>query len=241
MVTAGLVVFLLFIAVLRLLLPSAFFAFATPLFSLGSAATGGVAGFFASFGDAAAQAARIAELEREVRALNNENLVLVTTLADVTQAMGEGTTGVVAGVIARPPLTPYDMLIIGKGTNDSITSNALVTGEGGVPLGTVSTATARTAQVLLYSAPGRATEGWVGTTRLPITLMGKGGGAFGTEVSRDAAIVAGDLVYLPGPGALPVGRVKEVATDPSSPSATLHIEPLVNVFSLTYVVVGDAL
>lgn len=219
---------------LRFLVPSAFFGATAPVFAVGTSLSSGVAGFFASFGDASAQGARISELEREVRALANENLALAAALRDIG-VREEEEVGVVAGVVARPPLAPYDMLIVGKGSAQGVSAGNLVTGEGGVPLGTVSTVTGNTAQVLLYSASGRATEGWAGEERTPVTLMGKGSGAFSAQVPREAPFLVSDVIFLPGPGALPVGKIREVETDPSSPSATLHVEPLVNLFSLTYV------
>jgi rod shape-determining protein MreC len=225
---------------LRLFAPSAFFAAAKPAFALGEAGSAETRGFFASFSDAAALASRVAELEGQVRALSNENLALSAALADIGATDGDEAGDLYAGVIARPPLAPYDMLIVGKGADDGVRPGDLVTAEGGVPLGAVSSVARRTAQVSLYSAPGRHSEGWAGEGRLPVTLVGKGGGAFGAEVPRDAALVEGDVVYLPGPGALPVGRIAAIETDPASPSAKLRIEPLVNAFSLAVVRVKAA-
>jgi cell shape-determining protein MreC len=199
-----------------------------------------VGSFFDSFSDAAEQAAHIDALQAEVRALANENAALVARLADIGAPADDEAESIRAGVIARPPLAPYDMLIIGAGAMDGVELGALVTAEGGVPVGSVSSVAAHTAQVSLFSSPGRSTEGWAGETRIPLTLFGKGSGAFAAEVPRDAGIIIGDQVFVPGPGALPVGRVKEVETGPSSPSATIRIEPLANVFSITFVAVRPA-
>lgn len=228
-------------AAVRLIAPGAFFAAAAPALMLGSAASAGADGFFASFGDGAAKDARIEELTAQVRALSNENLALAARLADAGLPAEGGEGAIPAGVIARPPMAPYDMLILGAGAADGVVPGALVTAEGGVPVGTVTSVASRTSQATLFSAPGRVSEGWMGEERLPVTLSGKGSGAFFAEVPRDAAVAEGDLVYLPGPGALPMGRVARVETDPASPSSVVRIAPLANPFSLTFVAILPAL
>jgi len=91
------------------------------------------------------------------------------------------------------------------------------------------------AQVSLYSAAGRSTLGWAGEARIPIELLGVGSGAFRASVAKDSGIAIGDLVYVPGPGALPIGTVVRIDTDPSSPTGILFVKPLASPFSLTWV------
>lgn len=209
---------------IRLLAPGVFFALFSPLFSLGNAV----------------QVVDEDTLRlRADRALINENIALSERVKDLMRLVGdeEGErSGSVASVVARPPMTPYDTLLIDGGNREGVVSGVLVSAEGGVPIGTVETVGANYAQVSLFSTSGRETEGWVGDERTPVTLVGEGAGAFTAEVPRDAGVTEGAFVYLP-PGARPVGKVARVDADPSSPSATLRIEPLVNIFSLTLVLI----
>ncbi len=234
-VTAFFGVLLLVGIALRFIAPSFFFSLSKPFFAFGNGATVFVQGITHTFGSGPALHARITALEGEVRALSNENTTLRAGLADANALTASDVPSRIVGVIARPPLSPYDVLIIAGGVEEGVVAGALVTGEGGVPLGTVSASYAHTAHVLLYSQSGRVTEGWVGETRIPVTVTGKGGGVFTAEVPRDVEVVQGDVVYLPGPGALPVGRVEAIEEDASSPSALLRIAPLANIFSLSSV------
>lgn len=216
------------IALIRFFAPDAFIALLSPLSSAGDAATKA----FSRSSDAAALARENERLASENRLLINENAALRARLSEQDSVSGDG--GVAAGVLLRPPLAPYDVLVVGKGSEDGVLPGAIAFSEG-VPVGTVADLSPRTARVLLFSSAGRETEGWVGEERLPLRMLGKGAGAFSAEVSKEAAVAEGDVVYLPGPGAIPVGSVAKIETHPSSPVATLSIRPLVNPFSLTFV------
>ena len=79
------------------------------------------------------------------------------------------------------------------------------------------------------------TDGWVGQEKIPLTLIGGGGGTLGATAPRSAPIREGDSVFLPGPGALPIGSVVRIDSDPASPSVALRIQNAVNLFSVMWV------
>ena len=147
--------------------------------------------------------------------------------------------GIVAGVLARPPLVPYDVLVADQGSSAGVSLGARAYGAGGTPLGTVESVTEHTSRVLLYSAPARQTGGWVGDTRIPVILIGEGAGAFSASLPRDAGVRTGDVVLVPGGGSLPIGVIEMVETAPSSPLAFLSITPITNPFSITWVTIAD--
>lgn len=228
-VASGAVLALAF--VIRLAWPGAFFTLATQIFSVGNAL-------------ATISGEPVSEEVRANETLVNENIALAARVADLERLLGEepeARDGIVAGVVARPPMAPYDTLIVGAGSAAGVASNMHASAEGGVPLGTVEMVTKNHAQIALFSTAGRATDGWAGEDRVPVTLLGKGAGAFTAKIPRDAHINENDFVYVPGPGARPIGRIVRVDADPSSPSAELRIEPLVNIFSLTDVLIEPAL
>ena len=70
---------------------------------------------------------------------------------------------------------------------------------------------------------------------MPVTLMGKGGGVFSATLPRGTGVAIGAVVSMSGPGAIPVGHVVRIDSDPSSPRDTLHIQTSTNLFSLTWV------
>lgn len=226
---------------LRLVFPDAFSALLTPLWRAGNAVSASVAGtgtFFTSKDTLTREQTR---LQAENDALKAQNAVLVARTHDLAKLLGTRTevnASILAGVLARPPVSPYDVLVIDRGTGEGVASGAHVFGNGGTPLGTVGVASEHSSRVLLYSAPGRETTAWVGEARVPVTLMGQGSGAFTARVARDAVVVVGDQVYVEGPGALPVGSITEVQSDPSAPKSTLRIRPVTNIFSVTWVTVS---
>jgi cell shape-determining protein MreC len=231
----------------RLLIPGAFIALSSPLWNSGSSLTTGIGGVFAGFGDKQKLSAQNKNLEAEIQTLQAQNDVLTTRTQDLTKLLGGQTStndtankGIPAGVLARPPESPYDTLIVAEGQSDGVSLNAQVYSAGGIPLGTIKHVTAHTAQVSLYSSPDRSTDGWAGESRIPMTLVGQGSGSFDATVPKASTISIGDSVYVPGPGALPIGTVVKVDVDPSSPNSVIHIQPLVNLFSVTWVLIRRA-
>ncbi|HRH24049.1 MAG TPA: rod shape-determining protein MreC [Candidatus Paceibacterota bacterium] len=227
-VAIGAGVIILILIVLRLALPGVFTALFTPLWNLGNFFTGQAH----RTEDAATLEARVLALEAENETLRNENRAL-------TENSDDETRGIVAGVVARPPLSPYDVLILGEGTDQGLYEGMQAFSKG-IPVGTLESVSAGSARVALYSSSGRATEGWVGEARVPITLYGLGGGAFQADVPRESGVVEGDMVYIPGPGALPMGVVVAIESNASSPRSLVRIRPMANPFTMTSVSVVAA-
>ena len=94
-------------------------------------------------------------------------------------------------------------------------------------------------RVTLFSAPGVITNGWVGAGNVPLIIKGAGAGVLNASVPRSAGIFVGDIVFVPGPGMLPVGVVMRADSDPASPSVTLRIMPTINLFSVAWVTMRD--
>ncbi len=221
---------------LRVLAPNLFLTAATPLFSVSDTLAGASRGFFSGFIDAAKVRADNAQLVRENAALATQNEALTHQVASFLSTSDIArSAGITAGVVMRPPLSPYDTLVVAQGSRAGVTPHMEAYGTGGVPLGTVESVTSDFSRVVLFSSPGRQTLGWVGGGSLPVTLKGAGGGAFSASVNRAAAISVGDTVFLPGPGMLPVGKVTRIDDDPSAPSVTLRVTPSLNLFSLGWV------
>jgi len=207
----------LFLLAFRFIAPNTFFTLVTPLWELPNTLNTDT---------------RLAAENRELR---NENEALKARLQDVGAAENIPTeAGILVGVRARPPISPYDTLVLSNGTDIGVQEGALVFGEG-IPIGRVSEAGERYAQVRLFSSSGSTIEGWVGEEREPLTLQGGGAGAFSAEVPREVPVQEGDAVYLPAGGAFPIAYVRHITQDAASPSVELSLEPLVNIFTLTYV------
>ncbi len=226
--------------ILRLLFPGALVAIATPFWMTGNALTAGAGNSLSFFGDKGALIEERDALAQDNAALYAKNAALEAQVADLTRLLGDRTereAGVLAGVLARPPVAPYDTLILDQGSDVGIVAGNRVLGPGGVPLGTIESVARDSARALLYSTPARETESWVGESRIPVTLVGEGAGAMSAIVARESGVAVGDQVYVPGPGAVPIGNVVAVGSDPSSPRSRVEIRPITNPFSVTWVTV----
>ncbi len=229
----------IFLLLFRLLAPNLFLKMFTPLFRVADATTEVRQAFFSSFRDTAALALQNEKLTRENAALMSENQTLREKVGSISSLGDDVREGIVAGVVARPPESPYDTLVLSEGSENGITLGMRAFGEGGVPLGVVSEVLTDFSRVTLFSAHGMVVDGWVGQAHVPITITGEGAGAMSASVSRLAGVAVGDTVFAPGPGMLVVGAVTRIDNSPSSSSLTLHIMSAVNLFSISWVAVRD--
>ncbi len=230
---------------LRLLAPNFFWHIVTPVFRIADTLAAQSHLLLSSFGDAAALALQNEKLVNENTALSNENRTLLQKAASITALPGShvternNTSGILAGVVARPPESPYDIFVLAAGEKAGVTSGMEVFGAGGVPIGFISSVSDDFSHAMLFSAPGIVTHGWIGPSHTPLTIQGFGAGVMSASLARSAGIVEGDTVFVPGPGALAMGRITRIDSDPLAPEVTLRIMPTLNLFSITWVVVRD--
>lgn len=227
----------------RIIFPSVFIQTVAPLWRLGSSVSEGLHTLQSGFKNATILSARVEQLENDNATLMLENTSLAEKLRDLDRLLGSDKgvpVGILAGVLARPPETGYDVLVVDAGERDGVVSGMAAYGAGGVPLGIVSVANASSARITLFSAAGFEAAAWAGTSRIAITLVGQGGGAFAAEVSKAAGVSVGDAIFLPGPGALVVGTVTRIDSESASPQEYLRITPVLNPLSVTWVLLRTA-
>lgn len=226
--------------ILRAVAPGALAALGTPFWKTGAALSANVQSATSFFGNATTLTKERDELLAENTALKAEQLALQAKVQDLTKLLGtrtERSDEILAAVLVRPPVSPYDTFVLDQGESAGVAPGMRVLGPGGVPLGTIESVTERTARVLLYSAPGRETTSWVGEERLALILSGKGSGAFTATAARESGVSEGDFVYIDGSSFAPVGVVSSVGNDPSSPRSAVGIRPYLNPFSTTWVTI----
>ena len=226
---------------LRFSAPNLFWQVCAPLFRASDALATETHTLIAGFGTTAALSIRNEQLVSENTALASENQALLQKMNALGALLGssaaslQNTSGILAGVVARPPESPYDTLVLSAGKSAGVTRGMEAYGPGDVPLGVVETVFDNFSRVTLFSAPGITTYGWIGPSAIPLTIRGAGAGALNASLARSAGIVVGDTVFAPGPGMLPIGSVARIDSDPSSPAVTLRIVPVLNPFSITWV------
>lgn len=239
---AGAVFVVLIIALFRFLFPNAFLATFTPLFRVGTAISESVGNFSTLWSD---KAALVRERDSSVALLaerTSERDALAAKVEDLTRTLGTRSAlpaGVRAAVVVRPPVSPYDSLVLDSGSESGIASGDLVLAGGGTPVGRVESVTSGFSRVTLFSANGVSTSVRIGAKRIPAVLEGAGAGGFIAELPKPNATTtgaqSGDTVYFSYDGSAPVGVVRTIATSPSSVTETLHISGNVNPFTLVWV------
>ncbi|MHB8660929.1 MAG: rod shape-determining protein MreC [Minisyncoccota bacterium] len=230
---------------MRLVAPNLFWQAFAPVFRSADSLAAGSHAFFSGFGDTAKLSLENENLTSENAALASENQSLLekeasleTLLASSAPRKG-ATPEVLAGVVARPPESPYDTLVLAAGARAGVAPGQEVFGAGNVPIGVISSVLTDFSRVTLFSSPGMSVAGWVGSANVPLTITGAGAGSMDATLARSANIAVGDSVSSPGPGMLPIGKVTRIDGDPSSPSITLRIMPSLNLFSISWVTVRD--
>ncbi len=104
---------------------------------------------------------------------------------------------VLAAVLVKPPITPYDELIVDVGTNLGAKVGDKVMAQGNVYLGEVSAVYGQTAKVNLYSTPGRKLAVALGADSIRVEAVGMGGGNFSIFLPREVEVKEGDVIVIP--------------------------------------------
>lgn len=154
-------------------------------------------------------------------ALERENTELRATLASTTAVLADrellfaenrelklrfgrsiASRTILAGVIARPPTTPYDTLTIDAGSRQGVVVGALVSAGGTTRIGRVDSVGESTARVSLFSAPGESYQALIMETQshsaIPVVVDGEGGGALTTRVPAHSGAGVGDEIVFSG-------------------------------------------
>jgi len=237
---AGIIVL---VAAWRFIFPNSFLSVLAPLSRAGTSLSGGFAGFSAGWSDKAALARERDALTASLAEMTAERDKLAAEVEDLTRQ--EGTRGllpkgVLASVLVRPPVAPYDSVVIDSGSKAGVSAGDLALAAGGVPVGRVTAVTADFSRITLFSSSGVETSVLLGADRLPETLLGTGAGGFSLSLSKPATGTTanvGDRVYFSYDGASPIGTVRSIVTSPSSVDETLLISGDVNPFTLVWLTI----
>jgi len=144
----------------------------------------------------------------------------------------------VASVLTRPPQTPYDVIVIDAGLNESITIGSEVSLPEGPILGVVSEVFSKSAKVKLFSASGEETNAVLERNNVPVILIGIGGGNFRLALPRDIAIEKGDRILSSDIASRPLATVADVSVRPTDSFKEVLAKSPTNIFALRFVFVA---
>ncbi len=121
-------------------------------------------------------------------------------------------------VIMRPPYSPFDTLLLEKGSGDGIVMGAKVYALGDLlPIGTVTTLSSNQSTVTLFSSADQKFVIRIGSSTEEWTSEGKGGGMFEARIPKAQTIVKGDPVFIPKESPIMYSIVSDVTAKESEP------------------------
>ncbi len=195
--------------------------------------------FFSSKGTLVAE---IRALEEALSSLKLERLSLLReqtqqdTLLELVGRKRKFHT-IAAAVLTYPPQTPYDVIIIDAGSNDSVTLGSEVSLPEGPILGLISEVFPKKARVKLFSAVGEKTNAVLERNNVPVVLVGAGGGNFRFFTPRDIAVIEGDRILSSDITSRLLAIVGEVSVRSTDSFKEVLAKSPTNVFALRLVFV----
>lgn len=157
-------------------------------------------------------------------------------LADFGRSSSTSAESVILGnVIAKPPQSPYDVILTDVGRDDGVAVGDKVLGPGGVFVGRVAEITASTAKIVAFSSPREENQVIHGRTNAMLTVIGAGGGNMKTQVPQDTDIAVGDAVLLPRFGGAVIGTVSDIESNVASAFKRVLLKSSTNIFRLRWV------
>ncbi len=182
---------------------------------------------------------RVEDLERELTRVRYQ-AVLYQLLAEERDALKHQlaltTDAVVATgvVVARPPKTHYDTLLVVLPAGHQVLPGDRALFEE-VVLGVVDEVSARSARVTLFSSGGTTVDARVGTPQGIVVLSGVGGGAFVFDVTQTISVSPGDRVVSAEGSGRTLAIVARVVAKPDSTLTEVYARLPVAFADLSYV------
>lgn len=151
-----------------------------------------------------------------VRVLESEN----ASLQSVSSA---STTVVAAQVIARPPYTPYDRVVLNQGTRAGVTVGAPVYVAKHIAIGSVIAVTPWQSVVELLSTHGVESTVYIFGPDIYTTAVGQGDGVLKIGVPQGIPLTIDDPVTTPVGSNGILGSITHIETEASRPEQYAYI------------------
>ncbi|OHA25888.1 MAG: hypothetical protein A3C06_00320 [Candidatus Taylorbacteria bacterium RIFCSPHIGHO2_02_FULL_46_13] len=114
-------------------------------------------------------------------------------------------------VLLRPPLSPYDTLVLDVGIDDGVSAGDMVFSiAGSSAVGKITEVFQDFSRATLFSSPGNQFPVFLGAKSIQATAYGVGGGAFQLLLPREMEVAVGDMVTFPSLNPSVVGVVQLV-------------------------------
>ncbi len=145
---------------------------------------------------------------------------------------------ILAGVISRPNIMPYDVLVLDKGSEDGVLVGAPVFIGENVVIGVVEKVFNSSAVVVLVTTPELVSSVYIVGPNIYTNAEGVGGGLMRIGVPQGIPLAVGNPVILVGVDSGIYGRISHVESIPSEPEQSAYVSPEVPLSGLRLVSVG---
>lgn len=140
-------------------------------------------------------------------------------------------------VLSKPPVSPYDSLVLSAGFSDGIKKGSKVFISKNVVIGFVSEVTSHTSVVELFSKGDVKYNFTLDRTGASYDVVGRGGFNMVALVPKEADVLWGDTFVYPGMKSSVIGSVYFIDTDSQSSFKAVYIKIPLNVFQTKWVFV----
>ncbi len=198
--------------------------------------------FFSSHKTLVEENNRLTEALLKAEADRGSYEILVSEHEKLLDAYGRTSTSssarMLGVVLAKPPQSPYDSLVLDLGTSEGALVGDHVYGLGDVALGVITSVTDHTSSATLFSSSEKETAATVERSDVSLVLSGTGGGGFEAKVPQDVDVTIGDTIVLPSVHVSVVGRVVAIESTAASSFKRVVVQSPVNIHSVRWVEVA---
>ena len=172
----------------------------------------------------------------EAQVAIDRDKLLVQENTDLKDLLGRHSksSSILATVIAKPPFSLYDTVVVDVGSSDKVSVGDVVLALGTVPIGTIHAVYARTSTVQLYSSSGQQIDVRIGKNT-QTTAEAEGGGNFLIKLPKGTVLAEGDPIAAPGIGVDVFGHVESIETNDNDPFIYVRFSLPVNMSELHFV------
>jgi len=200
-----------------------------------------VTGFFAFKSSLSAQ---VASLQNQVASLELKQVdydAVTKENQDLKILFGQNPTNpnsrVLAGVISKPPQSPYDTFVLDAGSENGIVVGDKVYISDTVLVGEIASVTGKNSIVNLFSKSGMTNALSDERTGATYQISGDGGANMSVEAPKDADILWGDTFSYPSLATSVVGSVFYIDQSAQASFKTVFLRVPGNVFQTKWVFV----
>lgn len=179
------------------------------------------------------------QLKQRLSEENGKDIIISALLSDIKELRNgfdssNNRLAISAFVLAKPPVSIYDTIILDVGENEGVKQGSIVLAPGGIALGIIETVYPSLSRARLFSSSGEV-HAVVLQGNQTVDANGAGGGILHVTVPRDFEVELGSPVTLSGERNLVLGTVEAVGSQSAGSLKTLIIRPAANMNELGFV------